>query len=262
MVGAFHLRDAAWALTTLLEVILLFYVVRRRLYRIHPAFSLYILAAVLQGVAVAWSARQWGIQSVQYFDLVWGTQAAVVCARWFAVAEIARRVFQGYSGIRRMTSGILFVVGTCVLVYASALSKYRWDLIVLNADRAVELCIATFIVTMLVFVKYYRLAMTNLERQLAIGFCLYSCSWVINNSVYELVSHPSAFFWQYFQIFSFLASLTIWIVAAVQPVEVRRAAIPLALSAEQYVQLSRQLNARLNLLNSRLNRLLRSEDSQ
>ena len=262
MVGPRELRDYAWGLTTILEVVLFACIVVRRVYRSHPAFSAYILVALLQGVVVAWSLRRWGVQSIQYFNFGWGAQAAVVCARWFAVAEIARRVLAAYSGIRKMAVSILFVLGLSVLVYSIAMSKNQWNQVVLNADRAVELCIATFIVALLVFARYYRLEMTNLERQLAIGFCLFSCSWVVGNSVYQIAQNPSGPWWEFFEIFAFLASLLIWINAVRKPVEVRQVAGARVLTLDQYGQLIQQLNARLDVLNSRLNRLFRSEDSR
>lgn len=260
MVGPWEIRDVAWASTALLELVLLFYILRQKLYRLHPAFSAYILIAILQSIFLAWASRHWGGASMQYFNIAWGAQGVVICVRWFTVSEIAKRVFAGYSGIWRMTSSILFVLSLGILVYSVALSQQRWYLSVLNADRAVELCIAGFIVAMLLFTRYYRLRMTNLERQLSIGFCLFSCSWVISNSIYQGSQSPSGMWWEFVEILAFLASVCLWISAVRQPVEAGQPARISTLSPEQYAQLSQQLNTRLRVLDQRLNELFGSED--
>ena len=259
MIEPANLLNLAWVLTTLLEGILLILIVRRRLSYSHPAFSLYIVAVILQSGAAAGSSWYWGPQSIQNFDVGWGCQALVVCARWLAVAEITRKILAGHSGIWRMASQILFFLSVIVLIYSIAVSTNRWDLVVLNADRAVELCIAAFVVVMLLFARYYRLAMGNLERQLAIGFCLYSCSWVINVSLFQSWRETMGQWWNFFGVLSYFATLAIWIDAARKAVRIRAPVLPAVLSLETYRNLARQLDTRLDALNRRLNQLFRSE---
>lgn len=261
MIEPLHLLDVAWALTTLLEVILVAFIFWRRVNRTHPAFSLYILVAVVQSGLVACSSRYWGPQSIQNFNMFWGSQAVVVSARWLAVAEITRKVLAGYSGIWAMVSRILFAMGAVILAYSIALSRNRWDLVVLNADRAVELCIGAFIVCIFFFARYYRLSMANLERQLAIGFCLFSCSWIINNSIFESWRDSRGIWWNFFGVFSFFATLILWLNAVRQPAEARREAPQQPLSPATYAELSQQLDSRLHALDNRLSHLFRSEDT-
>ena len=262
MVEPWTIRNLVWAATTVLEFVLLFYLFRRKTYRAHPVFCLYISSTIVQSLSGAWASHHWGGQSMQYFNIAWGTQAGVVCIRWLAVIEIARLVFADYSGIWKMTSVILFVLCIAILVYSIVIQRTRWYLSVLSADRAVEFSIASFIVALLLFARYYRLSMTNLERQLSIGFCLFSCSWVVSNTVYQGAQHPSGLWWEFFEILAFLATLLIWTNAVRQPFEVRKPATATALSVNQYARVSEQLNARLHVLNDRLNHLLRSGDAR
>jgi hypothetical protein len=262
MVELLNLRDLAWALTTLLEVVLLLFLLRRRLYRSHPAFFSYILATILQSAVVALVYRYLGSQSLTTWNIAWAAQAVVICTRWFAVTEIARKALAEYTGIWRMTNRILFLLGMVVLVYSIASSNKRWTLAVLNADRSVELCIASLIVCMFLFVRYYRLPMANLERLLSVGFCLYSCSYVINDSIYEKWRSSLGGLWNYLDSLTFLASLLLWISAVHNAGEPRTVTVPAPLSPEQYGELSQKLNSRLHLLNNRLNHLLHSEDSR
>jgi hypothetical protein len=262
MAEPFHLHDLVWALTTLLQLTLLLFLVWRRLYRVHPAFSVYVLLTFLQSVLVAWITRQWGTHSFVYFDTAWGMQAAVICARWLAVVEIARRVLGGYSGIWKMASSLLFVLGLAVLLYAIALSERIWAYSVLNADRAVELCIAVFIVGLLCFARYYRLWISNLERQLAVGFALFSCSWVVSNSLFQGWRSTSGEWWDFFEILAFFATLLLWVNAVRHPVEDMPARRAASLTPGEYGQLSLEVNQRLRELNDRLNQLMRSKDQR
>jgi len=261
MVGPPHFRDLVWSVTFLLKLTLLFFIFRQRVYRVHPVFSAYVLFTVLQTALTASSLWRWGAQSAEYFGVAWGAQAVVLGARWLAVGEIARRAFAGYPGIRRLSTTVLYTVGMLIVIYSIALSPDRWDWALLHAVRAVELCIAIFVVTMLLFARYYRLALTGLERQLAIGFCLFSCSWVVTNSIFQSPRHPTGIWFEFFQILAFLATLLVWINAVRKPVQVPQPVSSAVLSPGMYGELSQQLDTRLRELNDRLSHLLHSKDS-
>lgn len=262
MVESLELRGFAWALTTLLELLLLLYLLRRQMFRSHPFFSAYILATVLESPLVALSSRHWDAHSIPYFAVAWGSQAAVVAARWLAAREVADRVLAGYPGIWGLARRTLLVLGVVMLTYTVALSRNRWDLAVSNADRAVELSLGPFLVGLFLVARYYRLTVADLERRLAVGLCLLSCTWVINNSISESWRETLRFWWEFLSILSFLASLVLWISALRRPLEAEEAAASAPLAREMYANLSEQLDSRLHMLNHRLNQLLRSEDSR
>jgi hypothetical protein len=254
------LRNLSWVLTTLLELVLLGYLLRKKLYRSHPAFFAYLLVAIGQSAVVAATYHFLGARSDSAYTIAWGTQAVVVCARWLAVVEIAKKTLAKYSGIWAMATRILIGIGACALVYAVVASRMHWDLAVLNGDRAAELCTAGFIVGMFLFVRYYGIAMPPFERMLAIGFCLYSCCVVINDSIYENWSHSTGMLWGYLDLVTYMASLILWITAARSYSEVSNTVLQPELTPERYAELSQKLNSRLLLLNHRLDHLFRSED--
>lgn len=256
------LRNLSWALTTLLEVVLLWYLVRKKLYRSHPAFFAYVLMAIAQSGIVAATYQLLGARSKVAFGIAWGTQGVVVCARWLAVMEIAKKALAAYTGIWAMASRILIGTGVCAFVYALVASRLHWYLAVLNADRAVELCTAGFIVGMFLFVRYYGIAMPALDRMLAIGFCLYSCFVVINDSIYENWLSFAGAFWNYLDLVTFMASLILWIMAARNYSAADNNVAQPELTPQLYAELSHKLNSRLVLLNNRLDHLFRSEDSR
>jgi hypothetical protein len=259
------LRNVYWGLTTVLELIVLVYLVRRRRYLSHPAFFRYIILIIAQSAITATAYSYFGEDTQSAYDIVWTTQGVVICARWLAVIEIARRTLARYTGIWALATRIFLVLSACVLAYSILSSRSRWEHFVLNADRAVELCIAVFVVCMFLFVRYYAVDMDTLERMLAIGFCLYSCFRVINDSIYESWFRAGGNLWTnvwtYLDMLTFLASLLLWIIAVrTAPEETRLEKGP-TVKPELYGNLAQKLNARLNLLNDRLNNLFRFEDS-
>jgi hypothetical protein len=255
-------KNAVWVLTAFLQVGLLVFVLRRRACRGYPAFLVYVVAATLENAVVFFTYRHWAFNSLRAWTIAWSTQAAVLGARWFAVAEIAREIFSNYGGIRALVNRILFVLGICVLAYAAASSKQDWTQLLLYADRGVELGIAVFIVGLFVFARYYRLPVSNLNGQLAIGFCIYSCSSVVNISIFERWPNTFSGLWYYLAALSYFASLLLWIQAVRRPVEAPQPVITTQISPEMYAAFSQKLNSRLDTLNSRLSQLLRSEGSR
>jgi len=262
MVYSLNLRELVWLIVSLVEVSFLAFLLVQRLYRSHAFFSLYILSLVLQTIVVAVAYRHWGATSKEYWMAAWFSQAVVVGTRWLAVAEIARKIFARYSGIWRLAGTVLLLMSIGILSYSVAVSGIRFDLMVLSADRRVELCIALFIVAMFVFARYYRLPIADTERQLAIGFCLYSCVWVINETLYQAWRRSLGEVWDFILTIAFLASVIIWFnalrVAAPSPASAPDPTV----SPDVYAQLSEEVNSRLLTLNNRLSHLLRSEDSR
>jgi hypothetical protein len=253
-------KNLVWVLTACLQLALLFFVLRRRLYREYPAFLVYVVAATLENVVVFFTYRYWAFTSLRAWTIAWSTQAAVIGVRWFAVVEIARKIFDNYGGIRALVNRILFVLGICILAYAAVSSAKDWTQLLLYADRGVELCIAVFVVGLFVFARYYRLSISKLEGQLAIGFCIYSCSSFVNDSIFERWPHIFGGLWNYVPALSYFACLLLWIQAVRRPAESPQPAVTTQISPERYAEFSQQLNSRLSTLNNRLNHLRRTED--
>lgn len=92
---------------------------------------------------------------------------------------------------------------------------------------------------------------------------LYSlASWVVNDLIYQHWGDSIAVLWEVLGIFSFLASLLLWISAVRTAAAPQPNAAPLSVPPQKYGELSRELDSRLQLLNKRLTHLLRSEDSR
>jgi hypothetical protein len=100
--------------------------------------------------------------------------------------------------------------------------------------------------------------MDHLDRSLCLGFCLYSCFCVINDSIYDKWLLGYLNLWSFLGALTFLASLLLWLEAARAYSETAPAQVPVIVPKELYGKLSSELNIRLRLLNEHLNQLLHS----
>jgi hypothetical protein len=260
MVEPLQLQAAAWALTTTLELALFVQLVRRKLARIYPLFFAYLIAVILQSIAVAALYRATSLDKVTIWKIAWATQGLAVLMRSLTLVELNRRVLSQYVGIWALAKRLFLCVAAAVIAYDLALSKGEWQWLILNGIRGLELAMAAVIVTMLIFARNYRVPVNQLQRALAVGLCLYSSFYVINYSLLEKIVQQYAVLWNFLGIFAFIASLLVWISAANRYAESEEVALPPAIPAELYGKLSSEVNARLLLLNRQLIQLLHLKD--
>ena len=260
MVEPLQLQSAAWALTTTLELALLVQLVRRKLARIYPLFFAYLVTVIFQSIAVAILYRNTDLDKVTAWKLAWATQGLVVLVRSLALVELNRRVLSRYVGIWALASRLFLCVAAAVIAYDLFLSKGEWQWLILNGIRGLELAMAAVIVTMLIFARYYRVPVNQLQRAFAVGLCLYSSFYVINYSVLEKIVKEYVVLWNFLGLFAFIASLLVWISAASRYAESEEVAVPQAIPADLYGKLSSEVNTRLLLLNRQLIQLLHLED--
>jgi hypothetical protein len=260
MVEPLQLQSAAWALTTTLELALFVQLVRHKLARIYPLFFAYLVTVIFQSIAVAILYRNMNLDKVTAWKLAWATQGLVVLMRSLALVELNRRVLSRYVGIWALASRLFLCVAAAVIAYDLFLSKGQWQWLILNGIRGLELAMAAVIVTMLIFARYYRVPVNQLQRAFAVGLCLYSSFYVINYSVLERIVKEYVVLWNFLGLFAFIASLLVWISAASRYAESEEVAVPQAIPADLYGKLSSEVNTRLLLLNQQLIQLLHLED--
>jgi hypothetical protein len=251
--GAFDL--VLWGLTVSLEIGLLVLLLYRKNHRIFPFLFSYVLIAFLQSVVLMVSYRIWGFSSSNAVRIGWGTQKLVILGRALAVAEICRRVLERYRGIWALAWRTLVGSAVLVLLYSLAVAGFEWQLLALNADRGLELTITVVLVMLFLFAHYYELTMEPAVRSLAIGFFLYSCFGVLNDTILEGWKYRYATLWNLAGMTAYLASLLLWNWA----VRERQLAItlePAPLSQGVYENLAPEINLRLKLLNEHLTQIL------
>jgi hypothetical protein len=245
-----------WALTVFLKAALLALLLYRKHYRAYPLFLAYVLTTLVQSAVLFETYRVWGWNTPISARIGWGTQGVVILTRGLAVAEICQRILAKYLGIWALAWRILLAAAAVVLLSAGAMARGSWQFAILNADRGLELAIAVVIVMLFLFAHYYHVAVDSAVRLLATGFFLYSCFFVVNDTVLESWLHRYAILWNLLGTLAFLASLLlwIWVVREKQP---EQALEPEMLSESVYGAVAPQINIRLKALNENL-RLLRS----
>ena len=247
-----------WGLNVCLQARLLVLLLDRKNHRIFPFFFGYLLIALLQNIVTMVSYRIWGFSSSSAVRIAWGTQGLVILWRALAVAEICRRVLESYRGIWALAWRMLVGSAILVLLYSLAVASFEWQLLVLNADRGLELTITVVLVTFFLFARYYEITIEPAVRSLAIGFFLYSCFAVLNDTILESWKHRYATHWNLADMLAYLAILLLWNWA----VRKRQPEItlgPVLLSHGVYQTLAPEINLRLRLLNEHLNQILGPE---
>lgn len=253
------LERLLWGMTFLLNggmVVLLAY---RGNYRIFPFFSSYAVLNLLQGIALFEVVyRVWGFGSTASILVAWGLQFLVVLARAFAVAEICHRVLARYQGIWKFASLLLLVAATFVSLFAWAFSQGNWRSAILSLDRGVELAIASVIVVLFFFARYYSVDLEPVVSALAAGFFLYSVFRVLDNTLAEQSLIHSTRLWNFLGTVTFIATLLLWIWALRQAQRPATSEFEL-LPQDHYRSLSPAINARLKALNEQLDHFWHAE---
>lgn len=257
-----NLRDLAWALTTFLELLLFAVVLRKRIFLAYPVYSLYLLAVILQSTALAAVYRSIPFRTETAFYIAWGSQGIVALLRGLAIVELVKRILAKYSGLWALSWRLLLLLGVGVTGISLFFAKGMWQWILMNLVRGTELAFAAVIVTLLLLVQFYRLPASRWQRALSFGFCLYSVFYVLNYSLMEKFLQKFADYWSFLSIVAYLATVLLWVRAAVAYRATDEQPAPSPLSPETYRELSSELDQQLNGLNRQLEQLLRSDGRQ
>jgi hypothetical protein len=250
-----------WAVNAAIEIFLLLLLIQRKSVREYPFFFAYISTDILLTLVTFYSYRRWGYDSFAGWTIAWVMQVAVITARAFAVAEICHNLFEDYRGVWELVRRILLGSGAMVLVYAVIGARHNWLLTMPNIQRALELSMATVLVGLFVFARYYEVQPPRDLGALAIGFLLFSCSAVLNVTLLERLLGKYTSLWTLLQMLAFLASVILWTQAMWQKQAVRVRATIHA-SSDAYRSLTPVVNMKLRLLNDQLSRLLKVEADQ
>ena len=239
-------------ISTASELALAGVMVWRRFYRSHLALFLYAILALGQSLLAYEVYRTWGIRSVLAAQVIWSSQVVLIGARSAAVFEVARQVLESYAGIWRMGRRLIMAVAGLVLAYSLLFSGSRYYTAITNADRGMELAIGAIVVTLLLLTRYYGVAISTTNRMLCTGFCLYSCAFVINFTLFErkLVEYQQ--FWNFLNILIYVATVFLWICAVYVARETAGDRALAGAKRSSSEELSAETRSRLGLLNDQL----------
>jgi len=245
------LTQWAWATTAIVQALLLCLLLVRKNVSSYPGFTAYIFMTIAQSGLLFIAIKRWGFSSTVAWGVGWATQCLVLGARAFAVAELCRNALGRFIGIWFMARWILLTSGAIVLLYALIAANHQWRLVLNTAELGLELATAAVIVTLLLFARYYDVAVNPPLRLLALGLCLYSCVSALNDAILERWLNRYVPLWNVLGMAAFLACLLLWSWAFRKPVP-QAVAAPLFSSGSVYLSLIPEMNLRLRALNEHL----------
>ena len=244
-------QQAGWNLSVALRVFLIFLLIFRKNVQLFPFFAAYLLANIGKAVGLMIAYKVWGFSALQTYHVAWSMEAVVTCSRALAVAELCRLMLGGYRGIWSLASRVLLSCAGLIIIYAAMTADASLEGVILGANRASELAIASVIVLLFVFIRHYEVVTLLSFRIVALGFCAYSCLQVVNFSILERLVNSYAMVWNALTVYAYMVCLLgwIWVLRKTIPAP---AAVPMLFSRAVYRQISPAVNARLRELNERL----------
>jgi hypothetical protein len=253
-----QVQNLLWAANVVGKIVLLIVLAVRKNYRLYPTFFFYLLTSLAHDAVTFVTYQRWGFTSLTAWRVFWASQAVVLSARALAVTEVGRHLLARYRGVWALAWRLLLAGAALVLICSLIIAKHQWRLAVHSASRGLDLAIAAFIVGLLLFVKSYDVKTDPTARILAVGFFLYSCFGVLNNTFLELWLDRYSDLWNILGMLAFLASLSIW-TWALRHSQSEAQAKEILLPSGIYQAIAPEINLRLRLFNEQLSRFWKVE---
>jgi hypothetical protein len=250
-----------WAISSIVQLTVLFYVVTRRHFRAIPLFSLYIALNLCQAAFLYFIYSQFGFSSLISRQSSWLSELIILTVQALAATEILHRVLRHYAGIWALAWRLVAVAAVIVIGYVltSAKQSPEWSVMILN--RGYHLTFAVALISCLFLVRFYSIPIDPLYKMLMGGFCFLSCTIVVANTLLQVlfIRHfPNAdVVWNYLEMVVFVGVQVVWAVALRQPARVQDK--PAMLPPSTYDRLSTDVNSRLRALNDVLSRFLKAQ---
>lgn len=252
-----------WAFSVLAQVAVFALLVVKGNSRKLPIFTTYVALNLCQAGFLYFVYSRFGYSS-RLVTLAWASQAATVVAEALATTEILRLVLIPYRGIWAFGWRVLTVASMLVLVYAvvDTRGNLDWALVEVAAERGCHLVFATAVIVCLFLARYYALPVSSAYKALLGGFCFFSCTVILINTIlqavlYQRFAHYEPI-WQFLTLFSYAGVQVVWAVGLRKPLPEEKRQ-PVLLSDSLYQRVSPEINARLGELNEKLLRLWKLE---
>jgi len=238
---------ALWNLSIILEGILCAFIVRRRLWRLLPLFTVYMFLNLFVTIALWLVYKSFGDDSRFVFYFFWSKQSLLLAARAGVCAELCLLAFRPRPGLWLHVRRVLIAITAGILVYA-AIDAFRQvsvvESFVLALQRSLELTVAILLTSLLVIANRYRIRMERFPSLVALGMCIHSTFQILNNTLLKHWLDPYFSWWNNVQIVSFQVALVIWLFALRRPLPETKPA-PKLLPKDVYHSYSRLISQRL-----------------
>jgi hypothetical protein len=199
-----------------------------------------------------------GFTAAFSYWITWITQAFIVVARGLAAAGVCYLILGKFKGVWGLAIRLLIVCACIALIAALYVGVKDYKLAVITLEMSLEAFIATWIVGLLLFVRYYGVRVERGPGMVGLGLGLLSCSKLVNDLVFE--KHVQAYkdSWNHVSSAAFVVILVLWIWGIRKPAT-QAVREPRLNSVEVYRSLIPQVNRNLLELNQQLSRFWEKE---
>lgn len=246
-----------WAASVLLQAALFALLFLRGNFKRLPVLTTYIAANLAQAAYLSFLYSAVDLRSAAF--LAWSSEAVTLLLQALAATEAIYLLLRPYRGVWGLTWRTLAIICAILLAYIAkhAAGNYHWAL--LEADRGYHLIFATVVIVSLLLVRYYSVTIPAAYKLLLAGFCFYSCTMILVNTVFQEILYSRVRdyepIWQFASVFAFALVQVVWLVAVRNPLPVDQRLVMPSADDELYKRLSPELDARLRGLNDKLVRL-------
>jgi hypothetical protein len=249
-----------WGISVAIQTVVCFVLFFKGYFRKLPLFTAFVATNICQAVFMYIIYVQFGVKSESAKWTIWLSEPAILILRTLATAEVLNLILKPYRGIWGLLWRVMAVGFGGVLLYAVIESGRNIPWAIALTHRGFHLAFAVSLVAGLLLIRYYSIPLESLYKLILAGFCFYSCTVVLADTLGQwAILHGLGDFqtiWQ-FTIASIYAGIQIaW------AVELWRAApseesSPALLASSLYQQISPQINERLYALNEQLSQFWR-----
>lgn len=252
-----------WAGSALAQLIVLALLVPKGKFRKLPFFTAYVALDLCQAIFLFGVYSTPGLADITTKNLAWYSECVTLFAQALATTEILRATLRSYQGIWGLVWRALMLTSTLVLLLVAMATRGGWAAEKwFELNRGYHLTFAAAVIACLLLIRYYSIQVPAAYKMILAGFCFYSCTEILINTVLQVLLKKSFDdyqpIWQSSTMLSFIVVLFIWAAALWEPlpVEARPPAPP---SDSIHQRLSPEINERLRELNEKLLRLWKLE---
>jgi len=252
-----------WGCSFLVQLVVLVLLLRDGNFRKLPFFTMYTAFNICQVGFLAIVYQINGMSPLTTETLAWVSEDITLVAQALAATEILRIVLKPYQGIWGLSWRLLAGTSSLVIVLVARSTHATWAWAKwFDLNHGYHLTFATALLACLILARYYSIPVPTAYKIILIGFCFYSCTELLINSIFRAVFYNKVpghqGLWQFSTIFSFVVVLFLWVVALRKPLPVENRQLALTSDAA-YQRLSPEINDHLRLLNEKLLRLWKLE---
>jgi hypothetical protein len=183
-----------WVAPDVLQLVLCFFLWKRRLIRDFPAFFAYLLIIAINELVLYAADLLPFISAMTYWWMTWAAVIVAGVLKFALIGEIFSKLFGGYASVARLGRISIQWVGA-IFVFAAALTagfapKYQFVGIITGADLLVQsiyLIECGLLVFIFLFASYFHLRwprqIFGIALGLSISVCVHLATWgLINNA--------------------------------------------------------------------------------